>query len=208
MRRNKVSINGEHSRVRSLDPLRAKGLGFRNRWIVKRKARERLPKSYSASMCLANLLYPNHFPRTVASGLDRKTTFSEHVEVSERSKRAIKLVYRRVGNNPLAFLMRGFDNLRPGAPPFRRHEKQVRLEAEPIRDAIRNESGIRANITPMNVGFRGRLPFFFEISSINLFKLRDKIVSLPEGRKKKQALRLFELIQADSSEDGIVRPHR
>ncbi len=191
----KFKFEADHAVVKVLGRRETKKLGFRARSVVQRKAWEPLPKSYSAAICLANLLYPKNFPRIITSGLDKKTTFSEWVKVDRPSQKAIKLYYHRSGYSTA----------------YVNHATRVRLKALPILEKIEKESGITANLKAMNIGFRKKTPVFFEIAQISLKKLREKIRAMPEGKKKLIATSLLKILLSDTKRFGIngdsIFPH-
>jgi len=194
MRRRRFSIRGDHAKVNTLSKSKKKKLGFSGRQrIVQRAAESRLPVSYSAALCLANLLYPRNFPRLMASGLDKKTTFSRLVEIDKPSQKAINSFYRR----------------RYDSAQYKHHEINVNSEAtHNVWLKIKKESGISINWGAMNIGFRNKNPVFFEIHLIDLKKLNSKILALPEGKKKQLAMSLFKMLEeADYSGNNTIYPH-
>jgi len=185
-------IFGEHATVKSLGR-RQRPRGFPRRvLVVERNQGRNLTQAYSVAMTLASLLYPKNFPQQLASGLDRKTTYSKRVVLGKRSQKGIEGFYKNINKGHYPF----------SNTDFRIHRELVSEKAEKEAQKIEQESGIVINSAEMNVGLekkRGNI-VFFEVGYLEIPKLKEKIESLPERNEqqrliKKQARSLFEYLE-------------
>ncbi|MDD5163355.1 MAG: hypothetical protein PHD95_04060 [Candidatus ainarchaeum sp.] len=209
----RISIRGDHARVKTLSRRRHSRLGFDPEpRIVQRKSKKILVRSYSVAMALAHILYPENFPKLVASSLDRKTTFSEQVQTNKNSHKAVKSFYRRLpyrkALDSVFPRLRVLKDLKYNPRKYRAHEEKVKQNAIPLADEVLSESGIEINPKAMNIGFaKNGSPVFFEITGIYPKVLRKKIESMQESLEKKQAMQLLEAIEAEAKGNVLIFVH-
>ena len=169
-----------------------------------------LPASYSSAMSLANLLFPNNFPRIIATGLKEQSNlhssvvYSKLVPLKKESQRGINSFYtNRMQRRGLNFL----------ETPY--HKYSVANKTS-IREVARKleESGLVINDALMNVGISqngAKKSFvFFEVSGIDLFKIRKYINALPTSTAsqkllKAQAERLVSFIESQEANGPDMR---
>lgn len=172
--------------------------------VVQRRARpgKSPPKAYSAAHSMANLLYPKNFPEYIASGTEKAEsghsvdTFSRKVNLSQNSQKMIEESY---GGRPTAI----YPNL------------ETKLSsARELARKIFEQTGIAVvNTSPRNVGFTpDGNPVFFEISYIDLEKLRQHVKNMPKEKssarlRKKQAFALFEVLKKAGGRNKRVLAH-
>lgn len=205
-KRKDFRISGEHAFVNSFgkDFSKEERIAFKRRRIVKRVSKRELPKAYSIALCIANLLYPKNFPKIIASGIDKKTTYSKRIHLSDGSQKGINAFYK---DREIARTVGGrYKNPWRGIA-FLRHEKNVAEKITKIAGKIESESGIRVNYLAVNVGEKGKEIVFFEVFSIDSLRLKQKIGSLRESLKKKQLLELFEELEKHCARPTLVLTH-
>ncbi|MFH1256914.1 MAG: hypothetical protein V1494_06520 [Candidatus Diapherotrites archaeon] len=191
-KRRKIRISAGHSMVESLGWLERKRFkrGFE---IVRRVSDEKLSSVYTSAFCLANLLYPKEFPKIIASGLDKHTTYSKRVYLDNLSQKGIEAQY--------SFMDIG--------GKFGMHAEAIKEAAEKRAKEIMDESGIEVDKRAFNVGCRadGKGIAFFAIKKINLPRLEIRIRnSMRAGTEKKQALAMLQQLKKNSFKEGPAKP--
>jgi len=178
----KIRIRSDEAEVRTL------GRSAKKRFkghpeLVRRVSYKKHMPGHSLAKSIAWLLYPEHFPKPVASGTDRRTGYTERVVLDSQSQKGIEGWY---DGNFIA---------------YKNHNARVITNASLKQEEILDESGISANSIPMNVGVtkKGKL-MFFEVVKIFPGKLEKKILAMPEATgqeslRKKQALELLQGIK-------------
>jgi hypothetical protein len=159
--------------------------------LLKRAAKTKTPRTYTAAMCIASLLYPKNFPKIVASGLDRKTTYSLKVAVDKQSKIGIQAYYAP-GNQP----------------KYAKHSKRLAPWIVKKWRQIKEESGIIVNTKAVNAATtkRGSL-VFFEVLYIHLPLLEKRISSMRESTRKRQAIALLNLLKREAKGRDSILVH-
>ncbi len=203
---HKKTILSSHANVSFL----AKGeerklFGTNTPRVVQRRAKsfKSPPKAYSTAHSIANLLYPKNFLEYIASGIEKSEsghsidTFSRRVKLSRNSQKMIEDSYEK--------------NREP------KIDQNLETKLESARDLARkifDETGIAVvNTSYRNVGFTpARNPVFFEISYIDLQKLRKHVKSMPEEKsgerlRKKQALALLKALEKVGGRNKRVLAH-
>ena len=184
----RINIGGRDALVKSLSRKEKREKGFRPRSRIVQRTSERLNEKYSAAMMLAHLFFPRNFPILLASGRDRKTTYSRRVFLDKKSQEAIDSFYENESAN----------GKRPELKArFERYGSEISERVEKTLNRILNETGIGVNYQPMNVGIRKEKLVFFEVWDIHLATLRKKINSMRRSRKKSQAIELLRIIEKD-----------
>ncbi len=198
-RKNKIHIEGVHAEVRSLS--RSEQRGFSGQPpLVKRISRERLVPGYTTAIGIAKLLYPKNFPKIVACDLkNRKIIYSERVFLGKRSQKGIE-----AADKPGGFRSKA----------FRKHARSIKEKARAEAVRIGEESGINVITILTNVGFsrRGKNLVFFEVGSINIPMLEERINSMSERRpgeklRKKQAVLLLDMLKKEAKGKDIIYTH-
>ena len=207
----KFKIRGDHARVRTLSNIDAieemapARLSFRQK--AKSIPRKRLVarfetwplRGYSDAMTLANLLFPNKFPKLIATKMEKKalgqpiTTYSEQVPLSKESQNAITSYYRGAHKEIGKY--------------EQKYYKKIDAEVLKLEDI-----GIYANHLPMNVGIGKKGFVYFEIMRINVKRLGEFINRLPEKTakqqlKKKQAIELLKSLRLHQNSPDWVQTH-
>lgn len=201
-----LRIEADHAFVESLRP-EERGKFRQKRPMVKRVEKKQLPEGYSAAMTLASLLYPRIFPRQLASGLDRKTTFSKRIILDAPSQNAIEVSY---AERKRMIAAGRFDSV---PTEFVAHNFDVEQEAAALRERIMAESGIMISKHALNFGRdRNYRLVAFEVSSIDLERLKARVRGLPEGTGrqkllKKQAFSLFEHLKGLAKGEKVLKVH-
>ncbi|MDD5163185.1 MAG: hypothetical protein PHD95_03175 [Candidatus ainarchaeum sp.] len=193
VRNRKIRIMGDHARIRSLSKKEQRTLRFGTPRLVERTSRCKPNPAYSAAMTLAYLLFPNYFPRQIASGINKKTTFSEAIPVNSTTQKGIRAFY----SNRLA----AWEN-----PHFLKHANSTNSVVPIIYKLV--ESGLIVNENVMNIGITptGR-PVFFELKDINLPRLRETIMRLPTGKRRERARSLFASLKKIARKKTFLRVH-
>jgi hypothetical protein len=178
--------------------------------IVRRQQHKKnasLPASYSSAMSLANLLFPNNFPKVIATGLKEKgnlhssVVYSQLVPLTRESQRGIESFYHnRKQTRGLIFFK----------TPFEKYSVANKDSFHKVAEKI-GESGLLINYNPMNVGIRensAKKSFvFFEVFGVDLFKIKKYINKLPvstDSQKllKAQAERLVSFIESQKTNNS------
>ncbi len=235
----KINLKCEHSRVKTLNPFeqavvfpskqRSKSAPKRALQLIKDaiKTRQRegvilrrrqlrgdvvLPAVYSSSMSLAHLLFPNNFPKMIATGLKKPAlphsiiTYSKLVPLTQESQKGIDSFYIDIRKNRVADAWKV-----PYHAYSTKYYTQMRNAASKIE-----ESGLLLNDQPMNVGIRnvnGKKEFvFFEVDEINLPKLALHVQKLPQktGEQKlakAQARALLDFIKTQPHKGEKISVH-
>jgi len=174
-----------------------------------------VPASYSAALSLANLLFPNNFPKIIATDLKKSnsvhsnTTYSKQVILTKESQRGIDSFYeeRAQGNGFIAH---------HNNSDFSNYYKKNHLEIQKISDKISAETGLEINDGAMNVGITKKGSkshfVFFELDGIDFGKLNNYIQKLPaqtiqQKIKKRQAELLFNLLDSQKPKNKILSVH-
>jgi hypothetical protein len=201
MRRVRFGIRGDHAQVSFLRQSRQRKEGFPDRpQIIKRTARAEVPAVHTAAQMLAHLLFPANFPRIVASK-DRKTHFSEAVDLTPASLRGIKGYYANKDRHRIA------DETR--FKRYRQHRRRIEERMDQKSMELEN-AGFSVNAFAMNTGETKKGDIvFFEVLEVHLPTVTRQVRSLPEGPTKKQALALLETLKnAPIRPDGRIRTHQ
>lgn len=173
-----------------------------------------VPASYSVAMTLANLLFPNNFPKIIATGLKdtnaqhSNTIYTKLVPLKKESLRGIESFYeeRSKGN--------GFEAFHNDSD-FSRYYKKYGSDIQKISDKISAKSGLQINDSTMNVGVRKGIKknfVFFELDGVDLRKLGAFIQKLPastpqQSLKKKQAVALFDFLLKQKQKGKLLNVH-
>ena len=199
--KRKLSITADHSKITQVEEGPLKGL-------VRRTTHRKMSKEqfmvYSSSMALAKLLFPENFPKQMASGwpVDAKKgreSYSKRVELDEASNKLISSYYRFAGKGDIRF---GRILLHP--IKFGRTQKKLHIAIKELIAKTQEErkkfadAGIVVSRHPANIGYdkiSGK-PVFFEMCISNMNKLWEHILNLPvdtaeERLTKKQAVNLY-----------------
>ncbi|MBI5553848.1 MAG: hypothetical protein HY917_03855 [Candidatus Diapherotrites archaeon] len=207
-RKQPLFIEGEHAITFDIPSSEKDRFGYplRKKLVGRTVPRQLFPgtlrlPAYSVGQCIAQLLYPFHFPKLVASvnphhvrpeprklappGPQKEwwnqgfTTHSKKILLTDGSYAGINGYY-------------SFDD-RLYYPSYPAHELDVHAEATALAKKFMQESGIQVNTSAMNVGRKpnGKL-VFFEVLSIHLPTLEKRVSRMRPGLKKKQLLALVE----------------
>ncbi|MBN1941079.1 MAG: hypothetical protein JW772_02765 [Candidatus Diapherotrites archaeon] len=204
MLKRRINIHAQDSHVTSLRRREKKKIGLPKKYgVVKRTAYKQPSELYAPAMAIAHLLCPGNFPRIIASGLDRKTVFSNEIQLDKPSQKAINSYYRRRA--------RSVKKAKPveKSRKYLEHEARVKKSALQLAREIEEETGMRPNLKAMNIGFSagGNFPIFFEVSRINIPVLEKRIKSIVLATQRAQALELLDLIKREAQGQKIVKVH-
>ena len=178
-----------------------KPLGFQ---VVKRKSTVPNPKSYSRAMTLAHVLWPNNFPRILASGTKlsgeahSKVTYSKRVRLTDHSEAAIHENYEH-------------KKLPHEKVLYKEHDRMLQKHVHTLEERLA-QNGVFINYKSMNVGKTKKGFVFFEVGMVNVILLSKYIRTLGEKTsaqrlQKKQALQLVESLKNEADPFGFVVTH-
>ncbi len=195
-------VEGQRAYVKVLSTAKKRELGFNPRQrIVCRtvKCGENMP-AFSSALTLGNLLYPELFPKQIASGLQQGggiVTYSIVVDVNEITKKGINSFYGIHGF--------GAEETYFSVLSVNIHRLNVRRRAKELQKKILEDSGIRINSHEANIGEKVNKGLVcFDIMDIDLNILKNKIRRIKNPLKRKQAINLFKELKRYSDSDGFI----
>ncbi len=182
-------IEGEHAKIRIETKGKLKGYVRRFGKVQKRE--------YSLSMAMAHVMFPENFPKPIASGdpapkqksINRQVTYSEPVLLDDQSQRAIEDIYEGMKENKIANEVAPEHMAKLGKHGI--YEGGQRQENSILHSF--ESAGIKTNSLPTNVGFNVHgTPIFFEVLEINVSLLEKAIKKVKDPLRKKQAIKVLE----------------
>ncbi|MBU0636448.1 hypothetical protein KKE06_05470 [Candidatus Micrarchaeota archaeon] len=205
----RIKIVGDHATVTSVSWKEQSRMGQRIP-LVRRNARHSQSPQEELALGIAHILYPQQFPKLIASGINPKTgqfsntTFLKQIKLTRTSQKGIETFYN---------ISRTAHTISPkkwkrDIAKFRRHSERVQKRAKELASKIAQESGIQANWKPMNVGEKpnGEL-VFFEVPRVNLEQLEKRIRAMPNGTHKDSGLEILEKLKKSSQGKKEIRTH-
>ncbi|MBI4210055.1 MAG: hypothetical protein HY544_00925 [Candidatus Diapherotrites archaeon] len=187
----RLFIDGDDATIRTLNRKDRRLFRSRSSRIVKRtsKSPSEVKAAYTFGMAIANLLYPKHFPKLIASEISPEAiklepkkpdiVYAKRVRLTDESQKEINGWYIPSNSAHTVHRSTGLRNVK---------------ETE---NKIFQESGIKVNPRPMNVGISQKGDMvFFEVSYIYFPKLNKFVYEMPEDTpalklRKKQAWELL-----------------